>query len=775
MSDFASIMGVLPEPTRTFRFRDDAKVEIHGVDHKPQHCATNGVVFKRMDETNASVFLTHAEIQRLYDIKGDAIVVRPNFYADRSAKKRADGFSNLSALPIKRQEPIVGKEMWVRAVMQAEEENRIARAAARTERRPLPAKFSAKSPYSLDRELPRLRKSLEDRINALFAATSTYKNRKVLVAPSGRAVAGWVSEYQRSAHDPLALYEKYHERRDEYFEPDVLVYLKEALRVALSTAKPNLALRWRNMETEINAENERRKLDGETILAVPTYECLRQRWLSIPESVRDSARLGKEAANAKWSAVNRGQQILRPLELVQMDEYKTNLKTLSVHAGIWKTLTDKEKKRVKRLRLWITAAIDVASRCVVALKVHIAAPSLKTALTTLEMTTIDKTSIAQAAGCQTPWDMYGTLEELGVDSAAWLSSRAMRIAVNDLGATLFLPASGDASMRGTIERLFKTFGHMLFAYFTGQTGGSVAENGTYDSDAEASAMADMIGKVVVRFVVDGYHNKPHEGLNGATPRQRWIELEREWGVLPEPTGQLRRDIFGTLFDATLSRSGITKLGLTYDSRQIRTAFKRKAGTKVVCRLDRQDIGEISAWVDGAWVKVPCKYPELKGVSFAKWVAVCQKLKLFNRENASVPRKVFAETMSYMEKQAELAWLSAGLDSPIIDEEVLARVDRAFDRGFKFDDEKAPVETVALDGEWRPSNDFFEIMGISPVVYANPPKPRGPDARLRPGTKPVEKPKASRGTTTVSAVRESETSTEKHEQSVEALSDLWDDE
>lgn len=62
-------------------------------------------------------------------------------------------------------------------------------------------------------------------------------------------------------------------------------------------------------------------------------------------------------------------------------------------------------------------------------------------------------------------------------------------------------------------------------------------------------------------------------------------------------------------------------------------------------------------------------------------------------------------------------ISAGIPSPLMDDKMLSRLDRALDRGFLFDDEKPAITTVPLDGEWRPTDDFFDIMGINKVVYA----------------------------------------------------------
>ncbi|TAX81143.1 hypothetical protein [Rhizobium ruizarguesonis] len=737
--DIASLLGYdtsrLPT-TRKIGFRDNDKIVIRGVDYRSRGRSAFGVALKRIDEDSTELF-SFEHIRQMLDDPERPMVVHRNFYRDEAGGKPKNR-PGLMSLPVARQDSIIWKEMWARAAIQWQENIRRRRQAAAAAQKPKPQLFSATSPYSLERELPGIRTSLETRMNSLFADGATYKTANSLKLPKPRTLAGWVSVYLASKQDPLSFYDNYQNSRVEYFSPDVLVMLKAALKKGLTETDPNLRALHTGLEIAVNAFNAK----NETKHKVPSYECLRERWHKIPEYVRVAAQSGKEAAMDEFSTVNRGRDVLRPLEIVEMDEYKTDLQSLLVDVGIWEQMSPKERAKVKRTRLWITAAICVATRCIVGLRVHIKPPRLASALSTLEMTTLDKTSIAKAAGCVTPWDMYGSLEQLSVDSAAWLASRPLRLVVNDLGADFFLPAAGDPSMRGTIERWFKTFGHLMFNYFDGRTWSSVDERGEYNSQRKASATADMVAKCIYRFVVDGYHNREHDGLWMSTPRQRWIELETEYGVLPEPVGDRRREMFGIPFEARLGRHGVRKLGLDYNSRQIRDLFKENSKAKVLCQLDRHDIFSLSVWVGEGWVKVPCQYPELRGVSLLKFVATCTKLKLFNRENAATSRQVFLDTMAYLEEQPELARLGAEMISPFLDDIDIAKIDRALERGFKFDDQ-VPVSTVAHDGEWRPSDEFYDIMGISRIVYAKPPEAgeKAPLTRPAPESKQRQKPAA----------------------------------
>ncbi|MCQ1768058.1 hypothetical protein NOJ28_21175 [Neorhizobium galegae] len=713
--DFAALLGYETKApsTRKIGFRENDKIVIRGVEYRSQGRSTLGVALKGVDN-NGIEFFTYSDLRDMLDDPDRPLVLHRNFYRTESSRDPSKQFG-LTSLPVKRQEAIIKKEMWCRAAIQWEENIRRRRAAAlNTEDKP--PLFSAMSPYSLAREIPDIRKSLEARLNSLFADGATYKTKASLEPPGPRTLAGWVSTFKANDRNPLALYDHYQSTRREYFPPDVLMLLKAALKKGLSETDPNLAALHVGLEKAVKDLNDRDSNRYKT----PSYECFRERWHKIPEYIRVAARKGKQAAMDEYSAVNRGRDVLRPLEVVEMDEYKTDLQSLLVDVGIWEKMTPLERSKVKRTRIWITAAICVATRCIVGLKVHVRPPRLASALATIEMTTIDKTAIAKAAGCVTPWAQFGSAEQFSFDSAAWLASRPLRLVVNDLGADFFLPASGDPSMRGTIERWFKTLGHLLFNFFDGRTWSSIDERGEYNSVKKANVLAETLAHCIIRFVVDGYHNREHDGLWMSTPLQRWKELEAEWGVLPEPDDDSRREMFGIPFEARLGRHGIRKIGLNYNSRQIRDLFKNNSKARVLCKLDRFDIFAISVWTGEGWVKVPCQYPELQGVSLLKFVATCEKLRLFNRENAAASRQAFLDTMAYLEHQPELIRMSAEMISPLWDDTDLARLDRALDRGWTLDD-KLPDTSIPGDGPWRPSDDFFEILGISRVVYAKPPK------------------------------------------------------
>lgn len=341
---------------------------------------------------------------------------------------------------------------------------------------------------------------------------------------------------------------------------------------------------------------------------------------------------------------------------------------------------------------------------------------MKSAMAVLEMATRDKSDIAKRLGCSTAWMQGGTMETIAVDSAVYFAHRPFRIAVNDMGSDLFLPPAGEAPWRGFIERSFGTFSHQMFNYFNGRTWGSVHEKGDYDAEAEADMMADQVAECMLRWAVDGYHNAPHSELNGATPYNRWLELSRDYGVMPGPTGALRTHLFGTYLKRTLSKKGLRAAGVYFQSKQLQKIRRKVGKTPVVARINNRNFGSASVWAEDGWIEVPCVHKELEGVSIWQWLAATEKLRLFNTENAKVSRGTLQATFLWLKKQAEMARLESGLLSPVLADEDYQRFEKSMDRTFDVVEKPFEGEFVP-EGEWHPSNDLFAALGIQPVIYA----------------------------------------------------------
>ncbi len=708
-------------PQRSYRFYDDDKLIIRKIDYQPVSWSKKGLTARRMDGSGAIESFTTEQIAAMLDDPLQPFERVSHFYGSQRAKNRLNGRETLNALPFQWQARNMGRTMWVEALLHAKVERDQERFDARRKGiRPLPPKISL-SADSLRPVIDRLERDLRRRYEELFTpGARVHKRGKAdneeaieLFIPKPRTLNDWFTKYHSADKDQMALTDSYEARNYQYFTADENVHIAAGLRQYLSRLLTKPVDVHGFIEGKIKDANKTRP-EGEK-LRVPDYETIRKRIAAMPQAIADGARLGSDAAAALHQATGRGLDIIRPLELVQMDEWKTDLHVLLAVVGVWEKLSQKERRKIKRVRLWITAAICVATRCIVGLKVSVSSPGINSALAALEMITVDKTPLARSLGCLSDWPMRGTPEEVAVDSAAWYASRIFAVALNSLSTTIFLPSAGQPSLRGYVERLFLTLSTQALPFFTGRTFSSPDEKGNYDSEEQASVLAQTLAVCITRFVVDCYHNTSHKGLNDEIPGLRWRRLAAEHGVLPEPTGDERRAVFGITTYRKVTRHGVLIAGLPYNSRQLADIYRKSPHSEVRCKVHPADLGFISVWTAKGWIKVPGVFEEFVGVSLVQWVAACQMLRLFNRKNAEAQRHIVLETFAYLRQQGEISRIQAELASPIADDYTLERFEKRLNYAFGFSD-KAVTPQLDLRSEWTASKEFFDILGIEPVVY-----------------------------------------------------------
>jgi putative transposase len=84
-----------------------------------------------------------------------------------------------------------------------------------------------------------------------------------------------------------------------------------------------------------------------------------------------------------------------------------------------------------------------------------------------------------------------------------------RTAVLDAHGNPETPPGGLPQLRSRVERIFGTFGTSLMPYLGGRTFSSPKERGDYPSVQSAALSDDVLMQILVIFVVDVYHNRPH--------------------------------------------------------------------------------------------------------------------------------------------------------------------------------------------------------------------------------------------------------------------------
>lgn len=461
------------------------------------------------------------------------------------------------------------------------------------------------------------------------------------------------------------LYDKSAERgnRDRRLTADELMLMGKVVSKYLDDQRPSQAIIFREVRDVFTEENERRRAAGEPEILCPSRETVRQAIRKLNPFDVTLTRHGRQAANRQFAPVGMGLDITRPMQRVEFDEWEVDAITLMAEGGLYHHLTEEEKKKLgldkKKARWWITVAICCATRCIVGLAIS-RTPNSQSALRVIEMMMRDKGVWADACGGLSPWNQFGWPSTIVTDCASYNISSLIQARMSDLGITLEYCPAGDPHLKGRIERVFGTFATQLMPRLSGRTFSNSVKRGDYESKKRAALTPEEFCSVLVRYIVDVYHRTPHSGLNGETPLDCWNRLVEKFGVQPPPDLGRRRLIFGQELERTVTRQGITVLGVRYHSEALARFMTRAQERKVSIRWYPEDIGAIWVDLDGRWCEIPAVFDRYRGVSAQEWLDAAAEIRAQNAKNAEVDFAVVRQALDFIKKTNGDAMSRVGL-------------------------------------------------------------------------------------------------------------------
>lgn len=418
--------------------------------------------------------------------------------------------------------------------------------------------------------------------------------------------------------------------RSSFFRPEEHALLMETiinsyLTLERKTIKATIA----DVAIAFRKANEARA--KEVALRIPGREAVRTAIGRLSKAHVMFSRYGREEAAKRLRPVGRGLVIERPLQRVEMDEWKINLMSIIHSAGLQTVFGEEFLKSVglddETSRWWLVAAIDCRTRIILGMKLT-RDPTTSAAQNCLRMVLSDKGQWADAVGAQTPWSQCGVPELLVTDNGSAFKAHLFSSCCAAIGSTLLRTIAGAASMRGTIERFFQTGAINLLPRLKGRTFANVLERGTYPSEKRACLDVDDLCFALVRWIVDIYHNSPHEGLGGRTPLEQW-EADMAAGNFPKysaPDSRTRRLAFGVHTIRKVRESGITVLGVRYNSDTLAAWCLVHGSKDLDLRWDGEDIGAIEVCLDGEWHEVPSVFDRFEGLNAQVWMKVRRDLR-----------------------------------------------------------------------------------------------------------------------------------------------------
>ena len=228
----------------------------------------------------------------------------------------------------------------------------------------------------------------------------------------------------------------------------------------------------------------------------PSFNTVRERIraLSMYESIK--RREGSSSAAARQLTAIEGNfpEVHAPLDLVQID-----------HTPVDLIIVDEINRRPIG-RPYLTASIDIFSRCITGFCLTLEAPSAVSVGLCLVHSVIDKSSYLTQLGIVGEWPIWGKPLAMYVDNGTEFHSEALRRGCAQHGIELSYRPPGSPQYGGIIERLIGTLMQHVHT-IPGTTFSNIMQRGEYDSDGKAILTLSELEKWFTLVIIGHYHNK----------------------------------------------------------------------------------------------------------------------------------------------------------------------------------------------------------------------------------------------------------------------------
>ena len=660
MLDFA------PSPqVHRFAFEPHDKVTIRGIAFRLIDTTDTGYVFVRLDGQGLAESFGRAEMSRLVDL-GEVRHERGALLPESARARLIAPRELLSTIPDAQHRRARRKEAAVSAFLELE--------AAGHVNRTDDAIKSAKSQIAI-------------RAGELLRGETQYDERKAeageLVVPkfSARTLRRWLAAYEDLGMAGLFDRMGTQGNSERRLCMRSLMLLADGVRGFMTRQKPSQSAIYMDVKRLFTAENAERRAEGRPELVTPSKETVRQAILSLDPFHCEVARCGIDAARKKFAPIGTGIVLTRPLQRVEMDTWQVDLISLLTDSGLLHFLSDEEKESLglngKKKRWHLTVAQCATTRCILAMRLS-RNPNAQATIQTIDMITLDKGIWSDAVGALTPWHMRGTPSYIYTDCGSEYVSYDVKIAARDIGISLEHAPAGHPEMRARIERFFRTMSINLMERLTGRTFSNMIERGDYDSKARAALTVDELCTVLVRWVVDIYHRRPHEGLDGESPGACWDRLVARYGVPSAADLPRRRLAFGTRMNRPIAEDGITILGVRYHTEALVRKTLRSRDRRVNLRWYSEDLGAIAVEIEGEWIEVRSVMRRFDGVRAQTHLAAVRSLRNRFKHEAELQESVVFQAIADIEAINGNAMRRVGL---LVDDWSDERLRREEDRLF----------------------------------------------------------------------------------------------
>lgn len=395
--------------------------------------------------------------------------------------------------------------------------------------------------------------------------------------PSWNSVAGWLRKFKHAGKDIRVLVDRKFDRgnHEERYHSDVLEIIDDLIDSRfLTEERPTRA----DILEDIRGRVERlnKDLPAECAHALPGICVLKSRITMISAFDRYAARHGDAAARMKFRACRDGIPAKAPLERVEMDHCKLDFFVIDESTGL------------PLGRPWLTLLIDTCTRCIVGFYIGFEEPSnVSTARGIRNAIAPKHDLLATVPGIVNTWDAWGVIDRIIADNGPDFHGETIEAGCFRYGMKLQFCTRKKAWFKAKVERFFRTLGLKLIGNLSGKTFESIFMREDYDPAKHATITLGTLRMVVLKWIVDYYHQRPHRGLKKMTPSMVWAEkIVNTDQMLPE-SSVLLDCAFSKLDTRRLTKDGIEMDCLFYQSDDLRRVRER-FGSEITVQVQIMD-------------------------------------------------------------------------------------------------------------------------------------------------------------------------------------------
>lgn len=535
-------------------------------------------------------------------------------------------------------------------------------------------------------------------------------NYTSITIPQARQFERWI--LKRRKYGQVGLASRRHlcgNRTERYNGDEYRLTMKHVYRF-LTPERPTPAMLYRDLKAEIADINKQRRKKRLKSLRLPDDDYFYARINELAPFDVEAGRHTVEEAKRSFHPSKGGiPGLFRPMQRVEIDDWEVHLHTLLIDAQLWDAISPELQAEAERTRCNLSIAIDCVTRVIPAVVLALG-PDSTSILTLLRMSMADKTPLAQSLGCETPWEFRGNLYQLAGDEGTAILNARTKGVCDFFDIEYQCPQTETPQQRAKVERVIQTVEFRSLLRFSGRAFSNPKVRGKYEAAARACVTVNELAALLVRFIVDEYHNTPHAGLDGETPRYCWRRLTAS-GLAPRalPGKATLRTGFGQPYTITLQPGGIEIFGNWYASTKVAKLYRDFPQREYVVVVDGEDLGGISLQVAAGMVGpqpgwLPVIGPDcMNGISATVWDMALQALRRETKHIEEITQPIRNRAIAYArmgdQKSRERLSIRYRLKTP----EELEALRRSIGPAIRFaaDPNPHPKGPVDIFGDVRP--------------------------------------------------------------------------